>query len=434
MNKLFTIISLLVFCQTGFTQDLLTVCAKDALGNSIQQATLNISDATGWVENVSLSTGCGEYDISAVTNNPTLSVLKNINPANGLDVADLFLMRSIILGIDQPSVAQLLASDVNNSNTVSTLDLVFVSKLILGDITSLPIGSSWQFFEDNFDPMAVTNLGNIGMVNSSVVLNNATSIDFIGIKMGDLNFSADPNNLTSPQVEVRTEGLMLTLEERTFQAGDILTVNFASSNFQEMIGFQSSLEFDATKLKNLDEGLSSEAGFVQFGTNDESGMQTFIWVTESGSPVSFDVSETVMSMKFEAIANGTLSESIQFSSVKTKKSAYDTNLVPLDLDLIFTEETVSIAKLDNEVFQLKNMPNPFSSSTNLNYILPENGMVTLTIFDVAGKQMAVLLNEMQAAGNHQVILNADNIGLGKGTYFYQLKVGEKTLVKKMMKF
>ncbi|HZY10728.1 MAG TPA: FlgD immunoglobulin-like domain containing protein, partial [Bacteroidota bacterium] len=76
------------------------------------------------------------------------------------------------------------------------------------------------------------------------------------------------------------------------------------------------------------------------------------------------------------------------------------------------------------VFALRqNYPNPFNPSTVIQYELPMNAHVTLTIFNVAGQEVTRLIDGNQSAGYHSVSWDARNLSeaqLGTGVYFYQL--------------
>jgi N-acetylneuraminic acid mutarotase len=77
----------------------------------------------------------------------------------------------------------------------------------------------------------------------------------------------------------------------------------------------------------------------------------------------------------------------------------------------------------------QNYPNPFNPETKINYALPKSGLVTLKIYDVLGREVMTLVNEMKSAGNYIVDFNGAN--LSSGIYFYSLKSGDFTSVKKM---
>ncbi len=84
-----------------------------------------------------------------------------------------------------------------------------------------------------------------------------------------------------------------------------------------------------------------------------------------------------------------------------------------------------------EQFELgQNYPNPFNPSTKITYALPISGAVTLKVYDVVGREVASLVNGYQAAGSYNVQFNASH--LSTGIYFYSLKAGNFSQVKKMM--
>ena len=83
------------------------------------------------------------------------------------------------------------------------------------------------------------------------------------------------------------------------------------------------------------------------------------------------------------------------------------------------------------VYELaQNYPNPFNPSTKIKFSLPENGMVTLKLYDILGREVATLINEELPASYQTVDFNASN--LSTGIYFYRLQVNDFTSVKKMI--
>jgi hypothetical protein len=84
------------------------------------------------------------------------------------------------------------------------------------------------------------------------------------------------------------------------------------------------------------------------------------------------------------------------------------------------------------VFSLdQNYPNPFNPNTTINFTLVEDGHVSLKVFDVVGREVAVLVSENLKAGElHSVMFNASN--LSSGVYFYRLQAGKNSMVKKLL--
>ncbi len=79
---------------------------------------------------------------------------------------------------------------------------------------------------------------------------------------------------------------------------------------------------------------------------------------------------------------------------------------------------------------LPNYPNPFNPTTNISYQIKDNGLVTLKIYDILGKEVATLVNEVQSAGIFNVQWNASTFS--SGTYFYKLTAGNFIETKRML--
>ena len=78
----------------------------------------------------------------------------------------------------------------------------------------------------------------------------------------------------------------------------------------------------------------------------------------------------------------------------------------------------------------QNYPNPFNPSTTITYEMPTEGFVVLTVYDILGRLVKTLLNEEKPAGKHSVIFNSANFS--NGVYFYKLRAGNYTQVRKMV--
>lgn len=78
----------------------------------------------------------------------------------------------------------------------------------------------------------------------------------------------------------------------------------------------------------------------------------------------------------------------------------------------------------------QNYPNPFNPATKINYSLPSDGKVLLKIFDVTGKEVRTLVNELQTSGYYSIDFRAEN--LGSGVYYYTMTSGNFRETRKMM--
>ena len=78
----------------------------------------------------------------------------------------------------------------------------------------------------------------------------------------------------------------------------------------------------------------------------------------------------------------------------------------------------------------QNYPNPFNPSTTISYTLPQNGVVQLKVYDMLGKEVAVLVNKNQIRGSYKIKFDASS--LPSGIYFYTLKSGSFSETKKLI--
>lgn len=101
-----------------------------------------------------------------------------------------------------------------------------------------------------------------------------------------------------------------------------------------------------------------------------------------------------------------------------------------------TAVTDNNSSLPDKYSLQQNYPNPFNPSTVISYNLPVSGKVVLKIYDVLGNEVATLVNNIQAAGSHQVEFNTQQTTnhqqLSSGVYFYTLRAANFVESKKMV--
>ena len=95
--------------------------------------------------------------------------------------------------------------------------------------------------------------------------------------------------------------------------------------------------------------------------------------------------------------------------------------------------TVSVDDIADPLytFQLSdNYPNPFNPSTAISYEIPKRSEVSIKIYDITGRLVTTLVDDVKNAGKHTVTFRANN--LSSGVYFYRLQAGSYSAVKRMM--
>lgn len=113
-----------------------------------------------------------------------------------------------------------------------------------------------------------------------------------------------------------------------------------------------------------------------------------------------------------------------FASAKTKYGQFVDKS-----EYITAVEQTKKSIIPKEFMLTQNFPNPFNPSTLISYYLPTNNHVTLKLYDVLGKEIAALVNEVKEAGVYSVPVNA--LALSTGVYFYRLQAGNFVATKKM---
>ncbi len=92
-------------------------------------------------------------------------------------------------------------------------------------------------------------------------------------------------------------------------------------------------------------------------------------------------------------------------------------------------------RMPEQFWLSQNYPNPFNPSTTIRFNLPETDFVTLTVYDLLGREVKKLVNEQLFPGQYTVNWNGENRRgkkVASGVYFYRLKTQHETKVKKMV--
>ncbi len=356
--------------------------------------------------------------------------LKDETGLNGITMNDVWELRLHILGIKPfGSPFPILASDINNSFSMTTFDLVLIQKKLLG----LPDNGqfSWHSLPGYWDfslmiPNPFNNPAccqNLSLAELATFQND--SMDLVFYKKGDVDGDADPQlDNFSPNF---TETARLGMGNQQFAAGETKTVGFASQIAGQAIGaFQFELEFDPAKLEIL--GVESTDFAVQF---EVSGKKiTLLGINLNGSTV---VPGDLFKIKAKAKVAGFAKDFLALKPEKlhplaTVGEVGDTRLATLALSIVSKTGDV-----ENDFSGLKIYPNPAGAAGTLLFfdskILEDTRLIVsdLTGKTVFEKPISVL------RGENKIEIPAAAIPAG-GVCFFQFILNGKVVAGRLLGF
>ena len=362
----------------------------------------------------------------------SLSLSRNGSFTNGVSTLDLVFIQKHILNIDTlTSSYKMLAADVNGSGSISTLDLVFIRRLILTIEDNFPNEvPSWRLIPADFeftnplDPFADA----IPEQLDYEILSEDLEQDFIAIKMGDVNGSANPLQLMAPDIEERSEDetLFLSVRNEQLEAESTNEIVFWPSETTILEGLQFTLEYDPSILEFKGIGQQNRLNLSDsdFAVFSEKGILTLAW--NNASAIELKEDTPIFSFVFEAHENARVGDIIQISSKRTAAQAYTFEGVAKELALEFENQDIAGEML--EVYQ--NQPNPFQLATQIPFALPEEGVVSLKVFDASGS-LVLAKSKIFDKGAHFWQLSGQELS-SKGLLYYRLDTDYGTVTRKMV--
>lgn len=355
-----------------------------------------------------------------------VSPYKDINDKNGVTTFDLVLISQHILQVftlDSPY--KLIAADANSDNKISTLDILDLRLLILQILDKLPNNTSWRFIDADYvfskpdDPFIDTFPETI-MLND--LTQSAKEVDFIGIKIGDVDLSADPllftgGTVTENRDGEQTRGIGFTTADVSLESRTTIEVPVNAAAFRELLGYQMTIDFNPEVLA-LEGIIPTDALDLtqdHFGYRYlEDGLISANWF--SGTPQSVDDGTELFRLVFsvDQAENLDLSDVLRFSSGLLSSEAYAKGMAaPLQLVLRYERNS------DNNLQMYTPRPNPFKDVTVLGFDLPEAQSLELRVHDASGR--LIFSSDIEGVrGYNEWTIEGDRLPEA-GMYFFHLE-------------
>lgn len=435
------------FCQTSIQAQLEADCLGSISGRITTRDDEPVKDVEINISNEFLVTTDldGTYSIDALDRQGAYTIAPFLNSdfANGVKTIDMIILLKHLLGIQlMENPYQLIAADIDNSGDITQNDFDILQQFILGNIDVFPGNSSWRFIDADYVFPVPTNpwLENFPeIINLANLLTDATGIDFIGVKIGDLDDNAEANAQMLTDRSIRGTYPLYT-DDVFMTAGELYRIPIVAPSIDDLIGLQGTLQFDGAEILGIEYGLASAK---QIGLlHQHEGFVTFAWnrFSDQTNATNDEASAVLFTVNIRSRRSTLLSEVVQLGDRYTPREAYvqseasDKNNPTgqlQNLDLQFNPAADQLPIADDQVLQLfQNTPNPFRSRTSISFVLAEEGRAVLTISDLSGRVLFVEEGHYKAGLNTIEIgtdrLTENQVQSGVLTYTLQTATGRKT--------
>jgi len=375
---------------------------KNPTGSIIPNVTVNING------NQTLTTDVnGNYSYTAIANSSNIIMPSKNNDkiiANGVNGTDISLIQSHILKkVILNSPYKLIAADVNNDGAVNGTDIALIKSLILKHITQFTGNRLWTFVDSSYSFSVPSNpFPYHDSISISNVSTNQKGINFIGVKLGDVNYDWDAavfgnSNRVNP-IELFNDNISVN------SAATLVRIPIKVKNFKNIMGMQYTLNFnsDVLKLKSVENNQLGVDYNMDFAGD---GKLPFLWVDGANQPRSLEDSTVLFELVFNKMRDLT-NENISISSDITSINAFDGNYSTVDI--LKVGGAITESGLNSNQFVV--YPNPAKDAI----VVKGTHIKEVLVIDYLGK--IVKLMSLKDATNPIVQVGTLNTGL------YQLRI------------
>ena len=349
---------------------------------------------------------------------------------NGVTTFDIALISRHLLDIEPfNSPYKIIAADVDHDGDLSAADMLYIRKIILRQLDSIPGNRPWRFVPKQFvfpnikDPFSTDFPESINYASLTDSIKNA---DFVAIKTGDVNLSARDNLPPIALAQNNRRVLNFNIDNAILKKGEtrdivITTDETAAQGFQFTLNYDS--QFLKLKAQNTEGGIIEGLNASNYALFKEAGKMTVSWNGDMQGKKTFII-------KVEAVENVELKDALKITSDMTSAEAYTFSGETMAVQLNFNIEKVTASDAlslrdtkqaeDSDFTLFQNEPNPFSNETKIRFVLPEASEGQLTIFDETGRILKQIKGLFSKGMNH--INVTDDFQLPTGILMYRLDI------------
>ncbi|MEI6575704.1 MAG: cohesin domain-containing protein [Bacteroidota bacterium] len=334
------------------------------------------------------SNNLGNYSISGVLPGTYKIKATSTHSWGGVNSIDAIIIQRHFAHVLTLSGIYLTAADVNKSNYINSADARMATYRSVGIISSFPSGD-WVF--------------DSAMI---VVTNNNITRDFTSVCFGDVNGSFNPSIRITPDVQLETSGTLEVEKDNTFEFPVMAGQNIQAGAISLIMNYPSDkMEIQGITIAENQENLA-------FKTQD--GQLKIGWY--SLSPLSCKAGEPLFKIIVKLNDADANLQNIRFELEGDCQLA--DNYGQVFHNVMISMPVLTAKMLSNDISLLENTPNPLQDRTSFNFITPENGKVTITLFNAAGEKVAVVAEGLSVESSLTTI-DFNGTSLAQGMYYYR---------------
>ncbi len=375
----------------------------------------------------------GAYSIEAKAypNKYGLTPLKTDEYGCGISTQDLIKITKHIQSIemlDEPE--EWIAADVNGSETISTFDLIKIRKVVLGTDYDFAVGP-WRFIHADhvFDTLPIFPTGYDECITYP---DSTTNLDFRAVKIGDVNCSC--GGLTNIQ-----DTLEVNVTEVIISGGRKL--EFESSEFDSIVGFQFGFDFDSDDWiyqEEIEEDLPYLSSDAIGSTGASTGKLKIAWYDSLATGRSLGSGDKMLSLEFEDqpwVSGGSLLTELALNETDLPALAYKEDGTPMVIRLVKNRghrlpyPSTNWVEANNILVDVQ--PNPTTTEVTFNIHSPEHVSANLIVYDTQGRQVHSTSLKLNVGENRYELNEIAN--WPAGLYWYRLETNTESLSGKTIK-
>ncbi|MCF7805302.1 MAG: T9SS type A sorting domain-containing protein [Candidatus Marinimicrobia bacterium] len=297
--------------------------------------------------------------------------------------------------------------DVDNNQNIQAFDAALILKNLVG-LTSFNHGDSAA--------ADVTQDHSISAFDASVLLQYGVGlVDSLPYDTADQQLLANGN---------------ITLSDQSIAPGATISVPITVENGANLLGVEATFEYNPAQLEYTGVRWDKSFEWNLHEVRDNEGRISITAASIEANAASGEIAQ----LQFKVRADFSTDKSI----VSLKRLRLNENPVQADVATATLSSTTGVtdeSAIPDTYVLHQNHPNPFNPVTTIRYGLPKETHITLTIYDLMGHQVAMLVNAQQQAGWYTVQwdgLNRVGISVSTGVYIYRIEASDFQATQKMV--